>query len=206
MNKTLNTLFGAMLLAGSASAFAASSVDLTVKGTITPSACEPTLSSGGLVDYGKISAKDLKADRPTSLPRQIVQMTLICDGPTTVALEAKDNRAGSAYRDDVHYGLGLINTDEKLGEMELKLMSPVADGVAVETIGSIDSAATWHRESSLWRDNIVAVAVPGTLTPIMFEQLSVDLQIEPSIAPTNQLTLTNQVAIDGSATISVVYF
>ncbi len=47
MKKTLNTLLVAMLLTASASTFAASSVDLTVTGIITPSACEPTLSQGG---------------------------------------------------------------------------------------------------------------------------------------------------------------
>lgn len=49
MNKTLNSLLGAMLLTGSASAFAASSVDLAVTGLITPSACTPTLANGGVV-------------------------------------------------------------------------------------------------------------------------------------------------------------
>jgi type 1 fimbria pilin len=206
MNKTLNTLFGALLLTGSVSAFAASSVDLTVTGMITPSACEPTLSSGGLVDYGKISAKDLNADRVTYLPTQTVQLSLTCDAPTSVALEAKDNRAGSSWNSLETYGLGMINTTEKLGAMELKLSSATADGVVVSTIGSVDQGNTWVKETGFFTDNILAVAVPGTLTPIMVQQLNADLKIHPEIAPSNQLTLTNEVAIDGSVTLSVVYF
>lgn len=205
MSKTLNTLFGAILLAGSTSALAASSVDLTVKGMITPSACTPTLSSGGLVDYGKISAKDLKADNPTYLERQTLQFTLTCDAPTPVAMEAKDNRAGSSFDGDQNFGLGIINVSEKLGYMELRLLSPVADGVAVTTVGSIDRGETWHVERALWRDNIVAPANIGTTTPISVQSLTANLRIDPVIAPTNQLTLTNEVAIDGSVTLSVVY-
>lgn len=40
-------------------AVAASSTDLTVTGVITPQACTPSLSNGGIIDNGKISAKDL---------------------------------------------------------------------------------------------------------------------------------------------------
>ncbi|MBD9440682.1 DUF1120 domain-containing protein [Pseudomonas sp. PDM04] len=205
MNKTLNTLFGALLLTGSVSAFAASSVDLTVTGMITPSACEPTLSSGGLVDYGKISAKDLNADRETPLAGQTLQFTLICDAPTPVAVQAQDNRAGSSSREDDYFGLGKINTDEKLGYMTLQLSSPVADGVTVSTIGSVDGGSTWANERTFWTDNMIAAAVPGSLTPLSLQQLNVDLRVSPSIAPTNQLTLTNEVSIDGSVTLSVVY-
>lgn len=205
MNKTLNTLFGAMLLAGSASAFAASSVDLTVRGSITPSACTPTLSSGGQVDLGKISAKDLNADNHTGLADQHLQFTLTCDAPTPVAVAASDNRAGSSSRGDDYFGLGMINTDEKLGYLSLHMSSAVADAVAVSTIGSVDGGSTWVNERTLWTDNILAAAVPGTLSPIMLQQFNADLRISSSIAPTNQLTLTNEVAIDGSVTLSVVY-
>lgn len=44
----------ALLLAAFApAAFAASSADLNVFGTITPSACAPVLSDGGVIDHGK---------------------------------------------------------------------------------------------------------------------------------------------------------
>jgi type 1 fimbria pilin len=206
MNKTLNTLFGAMLLASCASAFAASSVDLSVSGTITPSACEPTLSRGGLVDYGKISARDLNADKPTWLPVQTVQFTLTCDGPTLAAIEAKDNREGSDFNNDPYeFGLGLINTNEKLGAMSLQIQRPLADGATVVTIGSENGGSTWTRTPELMRINILTVADTGTVIPKAFQTLVSDLSIEPRIAPTNRLTLTNEVAIDGSVTLSVVY-
>ncbi|KQZ91313.1 MULTISPECIES: DUF1120 domain-containing protein [unclassified Pseudomonas] len=206
MNKTFNTLLGAMLLAGSACAFAASSVDLSVSGTITPSACEPTLSKGGLVDYGKISAKSLNPDKATWLPEQYVQLTLTCDGPTLAGLEAKDNREGSDFNNDPYdFGLGLINTNQKLGAMNLQIRSPLADGIRVGTIGSEDRGSTWYQTRDLMRTNILTVADVSSVIPKPFQTLVSDLEIAPRIAPANQLNLTNEVAIDGSVTLSVVY-
>ncbi|MGY2259738.1 DUF1120 domain-containing protein [Pseudomonas sp. SDO55104_S430] len=206
MKTTFNTLFGAMLLAGSASAFAASSVDLTVTGMITPSACEPTLSRGGVVDYGKISAKDLNADTPTMLEKQTVQLILTCDAATLAAIEAKDNREGSAIIDDPdEFGLGLINGNQKLGSMNLRLFTPVADGATVRTVGSQDNGATWYEEVYLTRDNIVSVAEASSMVPLPFQTWASDVRISPRIAPTNSLTLTNEAAIDGSVTLTVRY-
>ena len=95
MNSLLKTALTASLLVASVNAVAASSVDLTVKGLITPSACTPALSNSGSVDYGKISAKDLKLDNPTFLVMQALQLTVTCDAATLMALDANDNRAGS---------------------------------------------------------------------------------------------------------------
>ncbi|BCX70348.1 MULTISPECIES: DUF1120 domain-containing protein [Pseudomonas] len=206
MNKMLTPLLGAMLLTGSASVFAASSVDLTVTGIITPSACTPTLSKGGTVDYGKISAKDLKPDLPTYLTAQQVQLNVNCDAATLMALESKDNRAGSAFDDDTYnFGLGLINGSEKLGVMELKLLSPLADGVSVTTIASEDGGSTWYNERYLFRTNILSVADTGTVVPRPVQSFTSDLVVQPRIAPANQLTLTNEVSIDGSVTLTVRY-
>ncbi|PNA52870.1 hypothetical protein C1Y14_34105, partial [Pseudomonas sp. MPR-R5B] len=59
MKKPLAALATLVMLATSGAAVAASSVDLTVTGLITPTACTPSLSANGVVDHGKISAKDL---------------------------------------------------------------------------------------------------------------------------------------------------
>ena len=206
MNTAFKTLSAALLLLGSANVLAASSVDLTVKGLITPSACTPTLSGGGTVDYGKISAKDLKPDASTFLPTQVVQFTVTCDAATLMAMEAKDNREGSdANNDFMEFGLGLINGTEKLGGMELRLLNPVADGVSIVTVGSYDDGATWNPERYLMRNNLIAPAVAGVNTPIPVQVWTADLNVLPFIAKTSGLTLTNEVKIDGSVTLTVRY-
>lgn len=206
MSKSLNTLFAALLLSSAGNVLAASSVDLTVKGLITPSACEPTLSNGGVVDIGKISAKDLNADRPTGLAQQTLQLTVTCDAATLMALEAKDNREGSDYENYIGaYGLGMINITEKLGAMEMRILNPTADGAAARMIGSDDGGLTWYNGRYFARDNIVSVANAGVDAPIPVQLFTGDLNILPTIAPTSGLTLTNEVAIDGSATLTVKY-
>ncbi|HEF4757823.1 TPA: DUF1120 domain-containing protein [Pseudomonas putida] len=206
MNKTLNTLFGAILLAGSASAFAASSVDLTVTGLITPSACTPTLANGGVVDYGKISAKDLNADKTTPLGEKGVELYVTCDAATLVALEPKDNREGSSSVDGKqNFGLGLINGTEKLGRMALYLDATIADGVSVRRIRSEDGGLTWSANARLSNGDLTSVADTNILAPLPFQTLTGRLTAAAVIAPTKDLTLTNEVSIDGSVTLTVRY-
>ena len=55
-------------LACAPSVLAASTVDLSVHGLIVPAACMPQLSSGGLIDYGKVAQQDLNLETATRLP------------------------------------------------------------------------------------------------------------------------------------------
>ena len=206
MTTVFKSVTAAMLLLGSANVLAASSVDLTVKGLITPSACTPALSNGGAVDYGKISAKDLNTDIITALPTQTVQLTVTCDAATLMALEPKDNREGSDYNNDfMQFGLGLINGTEKLGAMEVSLWNSVADSVVAGTVGSEDGGVTWSNENYLTRTGLIAPAMPGINAPIPVQLWTADMRIQAKIAPTRGLTLTNEVAIDGSVTVTVRY-
>ncbi|AMN79061.1 MULTISPECIES: DUF1120 domain-containing protein [Pseudomonas] len=204
--KTLNALFAALLFTGAGQAYAASSVDLTVRGLITPSACEPALSGGGNVEIGKISAKDLKADEETRLTDQTLQLTITCDGATLMAIEPKDNRAGSASAvDDAAFGLGLVNGSEKLGYFAMAVESAVADGADVGPIASRDGGLTWTRLMFLINNGFTSVANSTTIAPVPVQVLVADVTIMPSIAPANGLTLTEEVPIDGSATLTVKY-
>lgn len=204
--KTLNTLLATLLITGTGTAFAASSVDLTVRGLITPSACEPSLSGGGNVEIGKISAKDLKADENTYLTKQSMQLTVTCDGATLMAIEPKDNRAGSASEiDDATFGLGLVNSGEKLGFFTMVMESAVGDGTELGPIASRDGGLTWTRLMFLINNGITSVANTTTVAPVPVQSLVADLTIAPGIAPASGLTLTEEVPIDGSATLTVKY-
>ncbi|NVZ49606.1 DUF1120 domain-containing protein [Pseudomonas sp. B6002] len=205
MSITRNLLITALMMsAGHVSA--ASSVDLSVKGTITPSACTPTLGNGGVIDIGKISTKELNADRATHIPTPLIKLTVTCDAATLMAVSGKDNRAGTHFEEDNPYdfGLGLINGTEKLGGIELRVDNPIADGVAVRTIAS-DDGGPWYGGRVLATTTLISVANTGSLAPIPVQVLSADMSSYLSIAPTKNLTLDKEVAIDGSATITVNY-
>lgn len=73
-----------------------------------------------------------------------MQLTVSCDALTLVALQPTDNRLGSSSdsASPIKFGLGLINGNEKLGNMNLEMSSVVADSVAARPIGSADMG-TW---------------------------------------------------------------
>ncbi|MGY2374238.1 DUF1120 domain-containing protein [Pseudomonas sp. SDO524_S393] len=205
MSITRNLLVAALMMSAG-HALAASSVDLSVKGTITPSACTPALGNGGQFEVGKIASKDLKPDDFTWLGDFVTQVSVTCDAPTLMAIEPKDNRAGSeAMGEPAYFGLGLINGSEKLGSMSLLLEKAFADGVASRAIDSLDGGATWTRHSVIGPDRITSVADTSTYAPIPVQVFEAQMTVTPSIAPTRGLTLTEEVPIDGSVTLTVRY-
>lgn len=185
-------------------ALAASSTDLTVTGIITPSACTPSLSGGGIVDHGKISSKDLRPDRETSLPSKTLQLAVNCDAATTFKLRGIDRRATSST-DGNAFGLGFINTDQKLGSSELRSIAPMADGVSVVPLGSTDNGSTWFRSARIDALGISSYGALGTTTPVAIKDLLTDLKVDTYIARADALDLTNEVALDGLATLEIVY-
>lgn len=205
----MKTLFSAaatsLMLLTCATAHAASTVDLTVRGLIVPSACTPNLSGGGVIDHGKISAKDLRPDNPTNIGNNVMTIAVVCDGATSFALNAIDNRADSAIMGTL-FGLGFINGTQKLGWFGLMLQNAVADGVQVETIASGDGGNTWYKEK-FWDPGLyMSVATTDDTTqPVPVKELVMEMEVSTSIARTDSLDLSNEVTLDGSATLEVKY-
>ncbi|AKA84640.1 DUF1120 domain-containing protein [Pseudomonas synxantha] len=205
MKTLLGALTSATLLLATTTTFAASTVDLTVKGLIVPSACTPSLSSGGVIDHGKISAKDLNPDNPTMIGLHTLTMAVVCEGQTLIALQSEDNRKGSSISNG-DYGLGLINGTEKLGHYHIRVINPIADGVAVQSIASINGQDNWFLEK-FWDPTLyMSVADMSDPTqPVPVQELLLDLEVDTTINRTDRLDLSNEVQIDGSATLTVMY-
>ncbi|NNA65059.1 DUF1120 domain-containing protein [Pseudomonas gessardii] len=194
-----------LLLAASPLALAASTTDLSVKGSITPSACAPLISGGGTIDFGKMAAKDLQAEQYTSLPGQSLQLSVRCEAPTFFTLTTVDNRAGSSANHAFWHGLGLTAEGEKLGGAAFHLYAPVADGVAVRTITSVDGGMTWLPTSLLTHTMLTAIARGNQLVPIAVRDFDAQIRLYTHIAPADSLTLTDEVPVDGHATVQVTY-
>ncbi len=206
MNASFATVLAVILLGGTSCVLAASSVDLTVKGLITPSACSPSLSEDGTVDFGKLPARDLSLESTTQLPLAPLKLSVSCEAPTLFALHTGDNRLGSSYFfHPRYYGLGLINGDQKLGSYEIGVFNPIAD-VPVSPLISFDSGKTWLVNSSgSYMEPGAWIAFGDSPTPKALSSVTVDLRIDASIAPAKGLTLTSEVPLNGSATLDVVY-
>lgn len=200
-----------LLLALAPETYAASSVDLSIRGLITPSACTPSLSSGGVVEFGKMSAKSLNVDSTTPLPDVTLQLHVACAAPTLFALSGKDNRPGTAFRDDGYgYGLGLTPAGEKLGTYLMMLANPVAEGLTLTPLMSMDGGDFWwdfHGPTWLVWHQLAAFgnSDSGAAAPVALQNVTADVEMSTRIAPASGLTLTDEVPLDGSATAELFY-
>ncbi|KAB0521359.1 DUF1120 domain-containing protein [Pseudomonas extremorientalis] len=188
-------------------AFAASTTDLSVSGTITPSSCTPSLSNEGVVDHGKLTGRDLDIDLPTRLLPGEMQLDVHCEGATHFTLTTVDNRGGTSAINPVFHGLGVVNDDQMLGSVALGLFEPVADATPVQAIMSRDGGASWGPSSYLGHAALTAFAAAGApYTPIAITDLSARLRAFTIIAPARDLTLLDELPIDGSATLQLKYW
>ena len=215
MKKLLSVMAAAIAVGVFGAATAASSVDLSVKGSITPAACTPILSKGGVVDHGKISINDLNPAEhlSTILPVATLALAVNCAASTLVAIKSRDNRAGSSAEWDgftQNFGLGFVNGDTKVGWYLLKMDSALAGGVTHSLIESADGKTWFNADSKgqVWQPGwlrSVATAASSTALPVPLQNLTVDLYIETTIQPRRHLPTGQEIPIDGSATLDIVY-
>lgn len=206
MDKYTPTLGATLLIACSPGVFAASSTDLSVTGVITPSSCTPSLSSGGIVDHGKVTVKDLDPEQPTRLQTGTLYLEVNCEGATFFTLSTIDNRAGTSAIHPSHHGLGMINDDQKLGSVAFGVFDPIADTVTVKTILSRNDGTGWRPSSYLGHAGLTSFAAMSDLvTPIAIKDLSARLSAFTTIVQANDLTLVDEVAIDGHVTLQLNY-
>lgn len=201
MNKHLIALTGALLITGTTSVFAASTVDLTVKGIITPNACTPVLSGGGVIDHGKISAKDLDPDKPTHLPDQSIQLSITCDADTQIAFQVMDN-VGDPAEDSTAYSLGLIGA-QPVGGYYLSIESAVANGESAVPVSSEDKGSSWRAWKYINKARWSSVSQAADNTPATANNIQATVQVKTSINP--GLVISDDVPFAGSATFTVMY-
>ncbi|MDQ0650572.1 DUF1120 domain-containing protein [Pseudomonas cedrina] len=191
-----------LLISLAPSTFAASSVDLSVQGAITPSACTPSLSEGGVVDYGKIAARDLNYSTITYLQKFNMDFAVNCDAPALFAIRGEDNRPQNFSAGG--FGFARASNDEPVGAFYLFISNYLADGVPVTAMSSSDG--------QFWTPLVFFAFEPDVLTgfghgnaPIPTTDLSVSLSIEGVVYQTSWLPIHEGIPIDGSATLEVRY-
>ncbi|MFJ5235243.1 DUF1120 domain-containing protein [Pseudomonas neuropathica] len=220
--KKIKTLVAAAVIAGiSANAYAG--IDLRVKGTIVPASCVPFLQGGGVVDYGNIAAEDLNQTSFTVLEKKEVVFNINCRSMTKVGLKAQDGKGfsqvpgilaatiGSDYTDNYNYGLGATVDGENIGgyAVNLKPGSFNAGGASVKNINSLDNGTTWVETATGavgQTDNLASWSSnTGTLTPISFITLSGVMEVQAVINKASELTINNDVPLDGLTTFELSY-
>jgi type 1 fimbria pilin len=207
MNRYSPTLVTALLLACAPVAFA--TPDLSVTGVITPSACTPFLSSAGIIDFGKLPAKDLNKTIPTRLPLATLQLAVMCNGPTSFALQMEDDQKDSSSNPITMFGLGKTQNAENIGNYLIDLKNPVADSAPTTEIHSLDGGNSWLPAAGQVVTPLLMVAFgdqsSGLWAPIPIIQLTADIRVNAQINPAENLTLNQEVPITGKAIIEVQY-
>ena len=218
------------ILAISISPALAESIDVKVIGTITPSACKPTLTGGGTIDYGRIPLSSLKRDALTQLDNKQLDFSITCDAPAKVALRPINGRPNTAagttekgnYGGDVPKGISNDNSNsvvglgldngKKIGGYNIATKDVLADGNSVRYIYQNNSGNTWSEHATGKRNNfsptaglISSWAKPGTLEPLAFTTLSGKLNVQAYINKISELQPTGEIKLDGLTTLELVY-
>ncbi|MDY7535268.1 DUF1120 domain-containing protein [Pseudomonas sp. Bout1] len=190
--------------------------EMTLNAHFAPAACEINLSNGGVIDYGRMWAKSLNADRDTALASRSLTLSIGCDGPTRFALLMQDNRKGSATggTDETAYGLGVDNSRNKIGRYFLYFDPFDMQADTQPSLYRTDSTTggvAWSSSNAFpipigqnsWLGFTTAPA--SHAGPSAIRNLSGQVSVRAILSPTNNLDLSTDVLLDGSGTIEIKY-
>ncbi|VBB10342.1 hypothetical protein,Protein of unknown function (DUF1120) [Burkholderia stabilis] len=218
-NRTSGLLIAGLLAMGSTSTFA-DSFNVKVIGKIKPAACTPALAGSGTFDYGLIGTAELSPTEHTLLAVRSDSLTITCDATARVALTTADNRAGTgAFSSNINFfgtsspvgwqfGLGTAS-GKNIGAFAIRFRnnSFQADGVAVESIFSNTGGATWAVSNGITNNTggYESWAKKGQLVPVAAKVFTGTLDVQAAIDKTSNLDLSQEINLDGLATVSLVY-
>ena len=204
-----------LLLTSTQEALAASTVDLSVQGLVSPAACLPQLSNGGLIDYGKISQQDLNLETRTRLPAKTLFFGMACTGPVRYALRMQDNRSDSTLvESEIYYGLGFDSNGTPLGVYSMTFdprQTQASNNGQLYGTESTTGGLAW-RTSNLnpidigSRSYLGFTSIEGSVSgPTAIGIIGSHVTVQTVINARKNLDLSTQTPIDGSATLEVVY-
>jgi type 1 fimbria pilin len=225
MNMNMNKILGLSLLAASvATSFqaTAASTDLTITGEIANGACDVTLEDSGIVDFGDILNSSLVAGG-TKLDDKIVGMSILCQAPSYIAFHITDNRADSVFTGSVsgappvdrRYGLNRDSSGNAVGFYAFHMASTSLNSVNGVTAGNMIYRVNNQIEGGTWQSlgntiytgvgNYLSFAEPSTTTPTPVNNVDVNLTVKTTLAPTSDLNTTQEITLDGSSTVEIIY-
>lgn len=181
--------------------------DLSVGGRIQAGgACTITLGNGGVFDLGTLSRKNDFPGPYNAIYADSI-LTLNCQRPTKVGVEIIDNREGTASKDASYYfGLG----NPAIGYYFVTTDQAQVDGADGFQIWRDKGWPYWgdrHGGESgrLWGTNATLSWDVGgpQVEPVAFKTLTTRLDI--TFRPKYGTAFTDELKLDGSATLELVY-
>ncbi|WP_343587075.1 DUF1120 domain-containing protein [Herbaspirillum sp.] len=197
----------------------ANTVPMEITATLTPAACTPTLSSGGVADYGTMSASILRQGQFTTLRAMSMTFSVNCDAAAKFSVKVIDNRRASvvpgivaaasgdgSLGDDYNFGLGAV-AGRNVGGYTIRFMPDTYTGdyQPVRLMSSSDG--------NIWNNNGNGIASKrlqfswgsSSGTPDAYKAVSGRLSVQAYINKAENLPLTQDIPLDGSATLELHY-
>lgn len=214
-----SAMTAALLAMFSSAAMAANTTELKVNGVIKPAACAPSFSGGGVADYGVIPASSLQAGQFTRLVDKQIPFNITCDASTKMGLRAVDNRASSYLSlpdskdfwgdNTTNFGLGRVNNIPVGGyNLQLRGESVTTDGSTARQIYRMDSQDAWATTAAggtLGKNRTFSWTTAGGSQPAAFKTVAGMITVSTYLNKPENLPLTQEIPLDGSATLEVVY-
>ncbi|MBC3777542.1 DUF1120 domain-containing protein [Pseudomonas sp. SWRI99] len=199
----------------------ADSADLSITGTIIPTSCIPGFSGGNTVELGNIPASSLNRDRQTELQNHNITLSVNCSANAPMAIKVHDNQASTQLPGIVVdgtdwamyiYGIGEV-AGAKIGGYGLRFGTPTVDGqpsmvmykqggmdnwTSPETAKLVGKNAEGGNLRYSWGASLAAGPTPGVVHIF-------PMTLVPVIGPAQDLPITSEIALNGSATFELLY-
>ncbi|POT58587.1 hypothetical protein C3432_11940 [Citrobacter amalonaticus] len=211
---------------------AANSAVVNVKGTLTPAACN--ISVTGAANFGTISVSALKENglkhKGYQLGIKTVPFNIACDSPVKTAFTVTADHLGAGStspigvsmpdgtetgKQDESYIPLIDGNGELMGYHNVFLSSFEADNnKSIDRIFSDDGGMTWKKmayqgdnASYIKADGVsrYSWANTGELTSLATENLQGLFQVSAAIIPDYVETITDDVSFDTNTTLAIVY-
>jgi len=189
----------------------AAGADLSIKGKLQTGARNVTVSNGGVFDAGSQKSSWYDVDANVSFTTTNVQLTVTCTTPTRFGLHLEDNRADSRLpvtRADWTFGLGMAG-GKMIGYFTSSMGGRTSGGQPIDVVYRFNSSTPWLRDLPSWnngREFLVSFTEPGGTQPAAFDQISTTLLATGYINNlSNKLDYSQEIELDGSATLELVY-
>lgn len=216
-------ILATLVAAATCSSYAAETTQLKVQGKLVAAACTPSLSDGAAVDYGDISVSSLNATEITQMGNKHITLTIECDSATKVGFTNVDTRADTDPNISVKFDNGVVlgNPDNIFG------LGQTAEGVGIGSYGirvdagnvTIDGVVTpiiyqqkehapdagWTASSGTLQDRDYRTITAGDPTTPKAFITGIFPMTVAAIQPTQTLNMTDETALDGELTFSLVY-
>ncbi|HFK6079525.1 TPA: DUF1120 domain-containing protein [Enterobacter cloacae] len=204
------------------SVFASGTAVMQVKGTLTNAACTAELGNGGIIDYGYIRLGELSETSNNEIGQKQIPVTINCTAPTKVGFSITDNRAdsnaqlpvdleGSTNETEKYYtyGVGMTNDGKKIGNYGMWMTDVTVDGKTADSIAQNQDwpSTSWEKAIIPRSDaySTVTFAETGTITPTAITTANFNFVTNLVIGDTSTLAITDDTALDGQNTMTLVY-